>query len=270
MNNLKIFENPIFGKVRVVEVNGEPWFVAKDVAEALNYQWKGTATINHVPEEWRGVYSVQTPSGMQEMLIISEQGLYFFLGRSDKPKALPFQKWAAGDVFPALRKNGYYGQLTAKELIANPDILIELGNSLKQSQEQYLALTERYEVLEAKKTALENAFWQDRPKVVFANSFNISTLTIDMAQMAIMIIQNTGHNIGLHKLFKWCRNVGLICKNKRKNCEPTQLAINKGLMKVRTATYDYGYRIRKYRQAMVTPAGQEYILNEFLNGRGLC
>lgn len=96
-------------KVRIFrDANGEPWFVAKDVALALEYEWNGQARIAHVPEEWRGVTSVVTPRGNQDMLTLSEQGLYFFLGRSDKPKALPFQKWLAGEVLPSLRKTGKY------------------------------------------------------------------------------------------------------------------------------------------------------------------
>ena len=106
---LKIFEKPEFGSVRVVEKDGDPWFVAKDVCEALGYQWNGAPRIAHVPDEWRGATSVVTPSGEQEMLTLSEQGLYFFLGRSDKPAALPFQKWLAGDVLPSIRKTGSYG-----------------------------------------------------------------------------------------------------------------------------------------------------------------
>ena len=106
---LKIFEKPEFGSVRVVEKDGDPWFVAKDVAEALGYQWNGAPRIAHVPDEWRGATSVVTPSGEHEMLTLSEQGLYFFLGRSDKPAALPFQKWLAGDVLPSIRKTGSYG-----------------------------------------------------------------------------------------------------------------------------------------------------------------
>jgi len=95
--------------VRVIEVNGDPWFVAKDVALALDYVWKGTSgTIDHIPEKWRGVCSVQTPYGTQEMVCLSEQGLYFFICRSDKPKALPFQDWLAGEVLPAIRKTGEY------------------------------------------------------------------------------------------------------------------------------------------------------------------
>lgn len=103
----------------VSDDNGNSWFVAKDVALALGYEWNGSARIAHVPMEWRGGTSVVTPFGTQEMLTLSEQGLYFFLGRSDKPKALPFQKWLAGEVLPALRRTGTYtvpGLTVASEL----------------------------------------------------------------------------------------------------------------------------------------------------------
>lgn len=112
-NGIQVFSAETFGSVRVVENGRELFFVAKDVAEALEYTWKGIATINHIPEDWRGVYSVQTPSGEQEMLTLSEQGLYFFLARSDKPKALPYQKWIAGEVMPSIRKTGSYSMPTA-------------------------------------------------------------------------------------------------------------------------------------------------------------
>ena len=95
--------------VRIVaDEHGDPLFIAKDVALALGYAWNGMKNLQHIPEEWRGVESVSTPSGMQEMHTLAEQGLYFFLGRSDKPKALPFQKWLAGEVLPAIRKTGGY------------------------------------------------------------------------------------------------------------------------------------------------------------------
>lgn len=93
--------------VRVIDVDGSPWFVAKDVCAALGLTWSGSR-ITHVPEEWRGMTSVVTPYGAQEMAVLSEQGLYFFVCRSDKPKALPFQKWLAGDVLPAIRRTGEY------------------------------------------------------------------------------------------------------------------------------------------------------------------
>ena len=105
--------------VRVVmDDRGEPWFVAKDVALALGYQWAGIRNIQHVPVEWRRVESVSTlRRGMQESWFLSEQGLYFFLGRSDKPGALPFQKWLAGEVLPAIRKTGGYTLMRKRALL---------------------------------------------------------------------------------------------------------------------------------------------------------
>lgn len=95
--------------VRVIERGDELWFVAKDVADILGYSWAGSATIRNVPDQWKGVNSVLTPSGEQEMTVLSEQGLYFFLNRSDKPAALPLQTWIAGEVLPSIRKTGVYG-----------------------------------------------------------------------------------------------------------------------------------------------------------------
>jgi prophage antirepressor-like protein len=109
MNELTIFN---YGrkKVRTVTRGGEIWFVAKDVAETLGYTWNGSARVEHVPAEWKKVTSVVTSRGVKEMPVLSEQGLYFFLGRSDKPAAIPMQKWVAGEVLPSIRKTGSYGK----------------------------------------------------------------------------------------------------------------------------------------------------------------
>jgi phage antirepressor YoqD-like protein len=107
--DLTTFTDPITqAAIRTASIDGEPWVIAKDLAEALGYTWNGSARIEHVPEEWRGVTSVVTPSGVQDMAILSEQGVYFFLARSDKPWAIQFQKWIAGEVVPAIRKTGGY------------------------------------------------------------------------------------------------------------------------------------------------------------------
>ncbi|MCG5512829.1 BRO family protein [Ectothiorhodospira shaposhnikovii] len=94
--------------VRVTEVGGELWFVAKDIAEALGYTKFDSNLVKHVPEEWRGTNPIRTPSGTQDLTCLSEPGLYFFLARSNKPKSLPFQKWIAGEVLPAIRRTGEY------------------------------------------------------------------------------------------------------------------------------------------------------------------
>lgn len=96
--------------VRTIAENGEIWFVAKDVLTALDYSESSNPAkvTQNIPEEWKGVKLIHTLGGNQKLLMISEQGLYFFLGRSDKPKALPFQKWLAGEVLPSIRKTGSY------------------------------------------------------------------------------------------------------------------------------------------------------------------
>lgn len=80
----------------IMDDSGEPWFVAKDVALALGYPENSVRQLNNlfqsVPKEWKGLNPIMTRGGEQQMLTISEQGLYFFVARSDKPAALPFQR----------------------------------------------------------------------------------------------------------------------------------------------------------------------------------
>jgi prophage antirepressor-like protein len=95
-------------KIRTVIEDGEPWWVGKDTMEALGYERFDSHLFDKVPGEWKGTKPIRTPGGMQNMLCLSEQGLYFFLGRSDKEAALPFQKWIAGEVVPSIRKTGSY------------------------------------------------------------------------------------------------------------------------------------------------------------------
>ena len=154
MSNLPIFSHPSFGTVRIVERNDEPWFVAKDVLKALGYaeDYNPSRALQAVPEEWKGVQPIHTPGGMQEMLIISEQGLYFFLGRSDKPVALPFQKWLAGDVIPSIRKHGLYAtEEVVDRILDDPDFGITLLQRYKFEREQrQLAESQRDEAVRTK------------------------------------------------------------------------------------------------------------------------
>lgn len=126
--------------VRVIMVDEQPWWVAKDVAEALGYTWSGTSRVAHVPEQWRGVTTVVTHNGEQEMITLSEQGLYFFLGRSDKQSAIPFQMWIAGEVVPSIRRTGAYG-IGSKKLSATQMFILQAHafaeqERLREEQEQ--------------------------------------------------------------------------------------------------------------------------------------
>lgn len=103
-------------QVRTALVDGEPWFAVKDIIRALDYSKSSAPAklVDSVPVQWKGVNPIHTPGGNQKLLMLSEQGLYFFLGRSDKPKALPFQMWLAGEVLPAIRRQGSYEDATGK------------------------------------------------------------------------------------------------------------------------------------------------------------
>lgn len=117
MNDLQIFENPEFGSVRTVEIDGTPWLVGKDVATALGYKNPQRAIRDHVDAEDKGVTKTVTPSGEQEMLIINESGLYSLILSSKMPKAKAFKHWVTSEVLPAIHKTGAYESFQAKQHI---------------------------------------------------------------------------------------------------------------------------------------------------------
>jgi prophage antirepressor-like protein len=106
--NIQIFENVDFGKVRIIEMNGEPWFVGKDVATILGYKETAKAIRTHVDEEDKGVSVLDTPGGKQEVIIINESGLYSLILSSKLPSAKEFKHWVTADVLPSIRKTGKY------------------------------------------------------------------------------------------------------------------------------------------------------------------
>lgn len=108
MNELTIFENPEFGAIRTVELDGEPWLVGKDVAEALGYTNPRKALIDHVDDEDKGVTKCYTPGGDQDMTIINESDLYSLVLSSKLPTARKFRRWVTSEVLPSIRRTGGY------------------------------------------------------------------------------------------------------------------------------------------------------------------
>lgn len=108
MNELQIFNNEEFGDIRTVTINNEPWFVGKDVAEALGYSEPRSAVSKKIDEADRGVAEMETPSGKQNMTIINESGLYALIFGSKLESAKRFKHWVTSEVLPAIRKTGAY------------------------------------------------------------------------------------------------------------------------------------------------------------------
>ena len=117
MNDLTTFTNPEFGQVRTVEIDGTPWLVGKDVAAALGYKEPTKAVRDKVDPEDRGMSKMDTPSGEQEMLIITGSGLFSLILSSKMHKAKAFKRWVTSEVLPAIRKNGVYETVKAQQHI---------------------------------------------------------------------------------------------------------------------------------------------------------
>ena len=116
MNDLQIFSNPEFGQVRTVEIDGQPWLVGKDVAVALGYKNPQKALHDHVDAEDVTVNDLFTVNGTPAALI-NESGLYSLILSSKMPKAKAFKHWVTGEVLPAIRKNGVYESVKARQHI---------------------------------------------------------------------------------------------------------------------------------------------------------
>ena len=104
MNELQVFNNSEFGELRTVTIDGEPWFVGKDVAMALGYTNPLEAVRNHVDEEDKGVNDSFTPSGKQNVVVINESGLYSLILSSKLPTAKRFKRWVTAEVLPTLSR----------------------------------------------------------------------------------------------------------------------------------------------------------------------
>ena len=131
MNELKIFESPDFGKVRTMEINGEPYFVGKDVAEILGYKDTSDAMKRHVDNEDKLTRCFTDSGQNREMYIINESGLYSLILSSKLPKAKEFKRWVTSEVLPSIRKHGAYA---VDELINDPELAIKAFTALKEER----------------------------------------------------------------------------------------------------------------------------------------
>lgn len=155
MNDLQIFENPEFGRVRTVELDGQPWLVGADVATALGYKNPRKALADHIDPEDKGVTKRDTPGGEQDILIINESGLYSLILSSKMPKAKAFKHWVTSEVLPALRRNGVYETVKTQQHIEQ----LEATNERLTAAIQAVS-TAKAELAEV--TAMRDNFIKDR------------------------------------------------------------------------------------------------------------
>ena len=120
-NNMQIFQNEKFGKIRTLNLDGEPWFVAADVCKALLIVNSRDA-LTRIDDDEKGVVSTDTLGGRQEVTIVNEPGLYALILSSRKPEAKAFKRWITHEVIPAIRKHGAYISPNAEAVQVTPTI----------------------------------------------------------------------------------------------------------------------------------------------------
>lgn len=253
MTDLQIFNSPEFGAIRTIEKDGEPWFVGKDVATALGYEKPTDAVRKHTDMEDRGISKMETPSGIQEMTIINESGLYSLVLSSKLPTAKKFKRWVTNEVIPSIRKHGaYMTPETLEKVLLSPDTLMQLAQNLKDEQE--------------KRKALEAQIESQKPAVLFTGAVETSKTSILIGELAKMLKQN-GINIGQNRLFEWMRENGYLIKRKGTDYNmPTQRSMEMGLFEIKeTAINNPDGSIKISKTPKVTGKGQVYFINLFLN-----
>lgn len=148
-NELKIFENPEFGRIRTMEINGEPYFVGKDVAEILGYSNPRDALSKHVDDEDKATVAIHDGSQNRNLTAINESGLYSLILSSKLPTAKKFKHWVTSDVLPTIRKTGGY--------ISNSDMMVEtyFGNLPPEQKAVVKSMFESIEASQKKAKELE-------------------------------------------------------------------------------------------------------------------
>lgn len=160
MGQLKIFENEEFGQVRTVMRDGEVWFIARDVAEALGYANASDAISKHVDREDKGIAKCDTLGGTQELTVLNESGLYSLILSSKLGSAKRFKRWVTSEVLPAIRKNGSYEM-----------------SRLSKEMRAILNCDERIVIIDDRVTNLENCMTIDYgEQVVLGNEVNKAVL----------------------------------------------------------------------------------------------
>ena len=177
MNDLVLFSNERFGNLRVFIKNEEPWFVAKDIADLLEYS-KTSNMLDRLDEDDKIKlnYSDSVSLGLenvnsQGMYFINESGLYNAIFGSKKPEAKQFKKWVTSEVLPSIRKHGVYmTEDTIEKTLNDPDFIIKLATQLKEEKQKRLLIEQQLE--------------DQKPKVQMYNDFMNSDSLLNFKQVA--------------------------------------------------------------------------------------
>lgn len=247
MQEIVKFENENFGSIRVTQdESGEPWFVAKDVCNALGLTNTTEALRGLDDDEVSNITNSEVAqNGGRSPRIVSEPGFYKLVMRSRKPEAKAFQRWVTHEVLPSIRKRGGYmasvKDETPEETMARAFILAK-------------------ETIERKNREIAEM----KPKALFADAVSTSDKCMLVGELAKVLRQN-GVQMGQKRLFAWLRDNGYLMKRGSSYNLPTQKAMEMELFEVKeTAINHSDGHVSTNFTTKVTPKGQQYFINKFL------
>lgn len=236
-NNLMIFENPDFGAVRSILIDGDPWFVAADVCKALEIE-KTNRALSRLDDDEKGAHSVSTPGGRQRMSIISESGLYSLILGSRKPEARAFKRWITHEVIPSIRKHGaYMTDSLLDALEAHPEAVPEYLNRLRSENARNRELTRRLRL------ALPKAEYYD----VFVDPADCTNIRTTAKELGVPEKQFT----------RYLEEKKYLFRDKNRKLFPRAVKKSAGLFLVRDF---YTERGKLGHYTLITPAGKRHFL----------
>ena len=250
MNEVKAFESPEFGCIRIVEIEGTPWLVGKDVALALDYKDPSSAVSKNVDLDDKTTLLLEQDGSNYKSTttLINESGLYSLVLASKLPKAKKFKRWVTSEVLPSIRKTGGY--------VANDDLFIQTYLPFADENTKALFRTTLHTISEQNKLIQkqQNKIQQDKPLVEFAEHVSESVNSIDMATFA-KLLYDENIKIGRNRLFAWMK------KNKylMRDTKPYQRYVDCGYFEVIEQTYKTPYGEKRVgTKTLITGKGQIY------------
>ena len=233
MNEIKIFKNEDFGEVRTVEIDNEPWFIGKDVADVLGYQ-NGSRDVNrHVDDEDRQKIMAFDGSQDRETIIINESGLYSMILSSQLPTAKRFKRWITSEVIPQIRKTGAYHV---------PQTYAEALRALADKAERMEALQKQNQLMQ--------------PKAEFFDAVTDSKQAIPIGDVAKILDIGIGRN----KLFEFLRQKSILTSDNR----PYQKYIDSGYFRVIEQKYEVNGEVRINIKTLVFQKGIDWIRKQLV------
>ncbi|MBE6859579.1 MAG: phage repressor protein/antirepressor Ant [Ruminococcus sp.] len=243
-NMIKTFVNEEFGTVRTLMKDGQPWFVGKDIADALGYSKSRNAIANHVDDEDKTTALIQGGGSNYKttVVIINESGLYSLILSSKLETAKRFKHWVTSEILPTIRRTGGY--------VGNEDMFVESYLPFADDAVKNLF---RLNLMTIRQ--LNEKIRRDEPLVQFANQVADTENVIDIGRMA-KLANEENIRIGRNTLFRWLKGRKILMSNNI----PYQQFIDRGYFVVKESVYEQHGMQKTYQQTYVTGKGQQYII----------